>query len=472
LKKEAKNLLAILRQLLHSIAVPMTGKNIFISNKFIYKLEENFHLNPINKIALNAVTNNGISKVGINRNKLLSYPLTFSTEIKTPKITDQKSSGRCWIFAALNSLRIGATKKMNLEDFELSQSYLMFYDKLERANYFLENIIKTLDKNVHSRLLMWLLEHCMEDGGQWSMFTNLVKKYGVVPKEVYPESISSSATNLMNAHISEKLREYAFIIRGHYKNNKSIDKLRELKPQMLEEVHRILSVHNSIPPKKFYWNYTDKNDKFHCSNNEITPIEFYNKFIDLNLDEYVSLINCPTQDKEFNKHYTVDFLSNIVGGKDISYVNVAINIMKEAAIKTLKEGNTVWFGCDVGKDMSMDKGILDKDIFNFDELYNVQFKMAKKDSVEFCNSKMTHAMLITGVHEEDHKIVRWKVENSWGEKRGRKGFFVMGDNWFEKYVYQVVVPKKNININIDISKILKTKAIRLEPWDAMGSLAF
>ena len=440
-----------------------------ISKEFIDKLEADFNLNPVNKIALNAVTNNGASKVAMDREKLFNYQLTFSTEIKTPNITDQKSSGRCWIFAALNALRISAVKKMNLKDFELSQSYLMFYDKLERANYFLENIIKTLDRDINSRLIMWLLESCMEDGGQWSMFTSLIKKYGVVPKEVYPESISSSATNLMNTHISEKLREYASVIRSNYQNNKSIDKLRELKAQMLEEIYRMLLIHNGIPPKKFYWNYNNKDDKFHGNNEEITTIEFKNKFIDCDLDEYASLINCPTRDKEFSKHYTVDFLGNIVGGDNVSYVNVEIDIMKQTAIKTLKEGNAVWFGCDVCKNISMDKGILDTDVFSFEELYNVPFTMTKGDSVELGNSKMTHAMLITGVHEEGTKIVRWKVENSWGEKRGKKGFLVMGDNWFDKYVYQVVVPKKNIDINV--SKILETNPIRLEPWDAMGSLA-
>lgn len=238
---------------------------------------------------------------------------------------------------------------------------------------------------------------------------------------------------------------------------------------MLEEVHKTLLIHNGIPPKKFYWNYTDKDDKFHSNDKEITPIEFKNKFINCNLDEYVSLINCPTQDKEFNKHYTVDFLGNVVGGDDISYVNVAIDIIKKAVIKTLKTGNTVWFGCDVSKNISMDKGILDTDIFSFEELYNVQFKMTKGESVEFGNSKITHAMLITGVHEEGNKIVRWKVKNSWGEKKGKKGFLVMGDKWFDKYVYQVVVPKKNIDINI--SKILKTKPIKLDSWDAMRSIA-
>ena len=188
--------------------------------------------------------------------------------------------------------------------------------------------------------------------------------------------------------------------RSNYQNNKSIDKLRELKEQMLEEIHRILLVHNGIPPKKFYWNYNDKDDKFHSNNEEITPIEFKNKFIDCDLDEYVSLINCPIRDKEFNKHYTVDFLGNVVGGDNVSYINVEIDIMKQAVIKTLKEGNAVWFGCDVGKNISLDKGILDTDVFSFEGLYNVPFKMTKGDSVEFGNSKMTHAMLITGVHEE------------------------------------------------------------------------
>ena len=439
-----------------------------ISHELLHKFEEEFNHNPIHTIALNAVTNNGASKVAINRQKSANYRLTFSTHINTPNITNQKQSGRCWIFAALNALRIHTVQYMDVKEFEFSQSYLMFYDKLEKANYFLESIIQTMDKRTDSRIVMWLLQHCMEDGGQWSMFTSLVKKYGVVPKIAYPESISSSATGLMNTHLSEKLREYAATIRSHYQKHQSIAALRTLKIQMLSKIYRILVIHNGIPPQNFYWDYYDQKNQFHRGG-QITPLAFKDKYIHTDFDHYVSLINCPTEDKSFNQHYTVGFLGNVIDGDAVSYVNVKISVMKQAVLKTLKEGIPVWFGCDVGKAISIDKGILDPETFNFESLYNVSFNMSKGQSVEFGNGSMTHAMLITGVHEQGNHIIRWKVENSWGDKKGQQGFLVMGDTWFDRHVFQVVVPRNNVDININA--ILKTKPTKLEPWDAMGSLA-
>ena len=345
----------------------------------------------------------------------------------------------------------------------------MFFDKLERANYFLENIIKNIKEDKDSRLMMWLLDCLMEDGGQWSMFVNLVKKYGIVPKEIYPESISSSATNLMNLHINEKLKEYACLMREKYFQNKSIEELRGLKENMLNTIYRILAIHNGIPPKEFHWNYIDKDSKFHSHQTKINPKEFLREYVGVDTSEYVSLINCPTDDKPLNKHYTVEFLGNVAEGDEVSYLNIDIDTIKQSVIKTLKQDEPVWFGCDVGKNLSIDQGILDQEAFNFAELYNTTFNMTKSAMVDYGHTKMTHAMLFTGVHEENNKPARWKVENSWGEKRGKKGFLVMGDKWFDQYVFQVVVPKRVLDDRI--LQILKEKAIKLKPWDAMGSLA-
>eukprot|EP00919_Chromeraceae_sp_WS-2016_P008460 GHVR01019965.1.p2 GENE.GHVR01019965.1~~GHVR01019965.1.p2 ORF type:complete len:446 (-),score=71.92 GHVR01019965.1:1845-3182(-) len=443
------------------------NKKIELSHEIIKKYEKDFTSKLVNKIALNSVSNNGGIKSAINRDKISDYLMTFSTEIKTPKITDQKMSGRCWIFAALNLFRVEAAKKMKLENFELSQSYLMFYDKLEKSNYFLESIIETTKEKRDSRLVTWLLENLLEDGGQWNMLTNLVNKYGVVPKEIYPESMSSGATNLMNLQIKEKLREYACTIRDEYKN-KPKEEMRCLKQEMLSNIYRILAIHNGIPPTKFHWNYRDK-DFVYNVDGDITPIEFYKKYVGIDLENYVSLINCPTLDKPFNNHYTVKYLGNIAGGSKVSYINVNTDIIKEAVIKTLKSGEPVWFGCDVGKNISIDNGVLDQEAFSFEELYSTEFKMTKASMVDYRHSKMTHAMLFVGVHEENSKIKRWKVENSWGDKKGRDGFLIMSDKWFEQYVYQVVIPKKSIDV--EILRLLKDKAIELEPWDAMGSLA-
>jgi len=345
----------------------------------------------------------------------------------------------------------------------------MFYDKLERANYFLENILKTLDEAQNSRLIMWLMSQPIEDGGQWDMFVNLVAKYGVVPKEAYPESISSSATNVMNAHLNEKLRQYAWELREKHTQGHSVKQLRALKAEMLSTIYRILTIHNGVPPKKFHWSYKDKDKAFHQHDGEITPKAFFKQYVDVNLDNYVSLLSCPTKDKPFNTHYTVAYLGNLTEGRETSYLNVKMDVMKKAALKSLKAGEAVWFGCDVGKQLAMGEGIIDTDSFAFEDFYSTCFSMDKAARVDYGHSQMTHAMLLTGVHEQGKKIARWKVENSWGKERGKEGFLVMGDAWFDEYVFQVVVPKKMVDKSL--LKNLKKEPVALDPWDPMGSLA-
>jgi len=445
----------------------MSKKSISIND--IHDMQESFNSRDANKIAMNAVCHGSALKVAMNRHIHSEFPMSFSTEIKSGDITNQKMSGRCWMFAGLNALRLKAIDKMKLKTFELSQSYIMFYDKLERSNYFLENILETLNEDITSRIVMHLLAKPIEDGGQWDMFVNLVEKYGVVPKDVYPESTSSSNTNVMNSHLNEKLREFALILRSEHQKNNSIEELRSLKSDMLQDIYKILTIHNGVPPESFHWGYKDKNDKFHQHNEKITPKGFFKKYIDVNLDDYVSLISCPTDDKPFNKNYTVSFLGNLVEGRKVSYLNVDIDTMKQAALKTLKNNNPVWFGCDVGKQLASDEGILDVNGFSFDLLYDTKFKMNKAQRVDYGHSLMTHAMLFTGVHEQNGKTTRWKVENSWGEEKGKKGFLVMSDAWFDEYVFQVVVLKDNLDKKL--LKEFENDPIVLKPWDPMGSLA-
>jgi bleomycin hydrolase len=435
----------------------------------IQDFEEEFASSTLNKVAMHAMCHGDAQKVGLNRQTANNLPMTFSTEIAAGDITDQKMSGRCWMFAGLNLLRIKAMKKMNLKSFELSQSYIMFYDKLERSNYFLENILKTLDEEKNSRLIMWLLNNPLEDGGQWDMFVNLVEKYGAVPKELYPESVSSSSTRVMNSHLNEKLREFACQLRVKYEAGQSIEQLRALKSDMLSTIYRILTIHNGVPPKKFNWSYKDKDDKFCGSSKEVSPQEFFKKYVDIDLNDYVSLLSCPTKDKPFSKHYTVSHLGNLVEGRKISYINVGMDVMKKAALASLKDGEPVWFGCDVGKQLATDSGIIDIDSFAFEDFYSTSFAMDKAARVDYGHSQMTHAMLFTGVHEQNKKTMRWKVENSWGDKKGKKGFLVMGDAWFDEYVFQIAVHKKLVDKEL-LKELDKSPTI-LAPWDPMGSLA-
>ena len=384
--------------------------------------------------------------------------------------TNQKSSGRCWGFAGLNLFRIYLGRKYNLRDFQFSQSYFMFWDKLEKSNYFLESIIKTADKDWNSRLIMHLLTAPIQDGGQWDMWVNLVVKYGVLPQCEMPESYSSSKSMRMNRMITRKLRENAIILRNMKIKQATDSDIFTEKKQMLEKIYKMLTIHLGNPPKNFDWQTRDKKKKFLRIEN-LNPNSFYNDHIGLKLDEYVCLINCPMSDKHYNKVYTVNFLGNVIEGNPIKYLNVEISDMKKAAINSLKDDEPVWFGCDVSKHFHRDLGVMDIDLFDYDSFYDTKFGMDKASRLEYGDSQMTHAMLFTGVDlDSKNKPKKWRVENSWGNKGGDKGYHIMTDKWFDEYNYEIVVHKKHIPQKL-LDIYSKEKPIHLDPWDPMGALA-
>ena len=440
-----------------------------ISRDTINEFSNRYNDSHFNEIIANSIISNGIQKTSINRKSINEMQYTFSEEIETGKITAQKQSGRCWIFAALNTLRFNFAKKHNLKDFELSQSYLFFWDKFEKSNYFLESIIETLDENTYSRVLMWLLKSPIEDGGQWDMFLNLVNKYGVVPKSVMPESFHSSTSAYMNVLITVKLREFACTLRKEYSKGTSTDKLREMKKDMMSEVYKMLSMMLGEPPKTFNFEYReDENKTFHKEEN-ISALDFYKKYIDLDVNDFVSIINAPTQDKPYNNTYTVQYLGNVIEGNKVKYLNLTTDELKALAMSQLKDGVPVWFGCDVGKMMDRESGIMDTDIFKFGKVLNTNFNMTKAERLDYGESFLTHAMVFTGVDIRNDKSYKWKVENSWGEEHGNKGFFIMSDKWFDEHMYQIVINKKYLS---DAQKkLLEKEMIVLPPWDPMGSLA-
>jgi len=431
--------------------------------------QEQFRANPLNRVALNAITKTALNDVALNREAFIESDFTFSHTVKTGQATAQMASGRCWMFAGLNTMRTRAMKKMNLATFELSQNYTFFWDKLEKANYFLENIITTCDEHIQSRIVMWLLQTFLSDGGQWDMFANLIRRYGVVPKTVMPESFNSSNSGYINYFVGLKLKEDAMTLREMGRKTAKIEALRQKKEEMMAEIYKILCIYFGEPPKSFVWQWRDKKDKFHREAKPMTPQEFYKKYVNLDLDEMVSLINCPTKDKSYNKMYTVQFLGNVVGGDIVRYLNLETKILRDITAKVVSKGEPVWFGCDVGKMFSRDGGIMHTKIYEYDKLLGVKFGMDKAQRVDYCDSLMTHAMVFTGVNLVKGKPTKWKVENSWGDKVGEKGFFVMNDDWFNEYLYQVVVPKKYLSPTLQ--KVLKEKPIELKPWDPMGSLA-
>ncbi|MBA64913.1 MAG: aminopeptidase [Candidatus Marinimicrobia bacterium] len=384
--------------------------------------------------------------------------------------TNQKSSGRCWGFAGLNLFRIYLGRKYNLKDFQFSQSFFMFWDKLEKSNYFLESIINTADKHWNSRLVMYLLNAPIQDGGQWDMWVNLVNKYGVVPQSEMPESFSSSRSMRMNRMITRKLRENAIILRGLKNKDASFDDINNEKNQMLEQIYKMLVIHLGNPPNSFDWQTRDKKKNFLRFEN-LDPNSFYNEHIGLKLDDYVCLINCPMSDKEYNKVYTVNYLGNVIEGNSIRYLNVESEDMKRATINSLKDDQPVWFGCDVSKHFHRDLGVMDIDLFDYDSFYDLKFGMDKASRLEYGDSQMTHAMLFTGVDLDTKDNPRkWRVENSWGNKGGDKGYHIMTDKWFDEYNYEVVVHKDHIPQKL-LDLYLKEEPIHLDPWDPMGALA-
>ncbi len=441
-----------------------------IKKESIKRYAQNFHEDRTKKVIADAVIKNGLNDVAMNYESIANMHYNFSEEIDVGKVTNQKKSGRCWMFAALNNIRYSISDKLNIKnhDFELSQSYTMFWDKLEKANYFLENIIETKDMELDSRKVMWLLSNPTNDGGQWDMFTGIIEKYGIVPKYIMPESYSSSNSAVMNKILNLKLRDNAKILRKNYKRGVSFSELRDKKENMIDEIYSILSYFLGNPPQSFDFEYRNNDNEFYRDGN-ISPQEFYQKYSEVKMKDYVSIINAPTGDKPFHQTYTVEFLGNVVDGQQIHYLNLDIEKLKELSIAQIKDGEPVWFGCDVGQMSDRDLGIMDTELYNYEDILNTDFTLDKGERLQYGESVLTHAMVFTGVNLCNGNPRRWKVQNSWGEEAGNKGFFVMSDNWFEEFNYEVVINKKYLSK--ELLQDYQKEAVILKPWDPMGSLA-
>jgi bleomycin hydrolase len=431
-------------------------------------LRERFMADGEGLLRMNGATKSGIDGVCLSYSAPVNTPNVFSDEIKTGEITAQNSSGRCWLFAATNVMRLEVMKKCELETFELSQAYLFFWDKLEKANFFLESILDTLGEAQGSRLLSWLLASPFGDGGQWDMMVALVEKYGVVPKAAMPESFSSGNSGRMNKFLTLKAREFAKELRDAHGAGASRERLEARKGEMLDTFYRMLCICLGAPPERFDFECRNKDGKFTRAAN-VTPLEFYDGFVGKKLDEYVSLINSPTADKPFYSTFTVEYLGNVVGGRPIRYLNLPSESLKRAAAAQLGDGEAVWFGCDVGQMLDRERGLMDMDAYDAEGLFGAKFGLDKAARLDYGESLMTHAMVLTGMNVAGGAPNRWKVENSWGDKSGEKGWFRMSDAWFDEYVYQVVV---NIKYLTGAERdALKKPPIALRPWDPMGSLA-
>ena len=429
-------------------------------------LRDGFAANPTNRIAMNAVTVAGIDKVARNYDRTRLLQRRFSVTVDNGKVTSQARSGRCWLFSSLNVARFVAKKNLGVKDFEFSQNYAMYYDKLERVNYFMQDMaaLVAAGEPQDSRLVQHLLQDVLGDGGQWTMALNVYTKYGAVPKDLFPETASSQNTGQMNTNLRSLLRQGVSRLYAGEDASAVVN-------ETLAAAHRVLTIHLGTPPTSFDWEWTDDEGDFH-RDGEITPQEFWVKYVNAGLEDYVCLVDDPRQEHPKDRKIAIEHLGNVVGGAPTEYLNVPVALMKECARKILsEEGIPVWFGADCHPMMDREHGAWATDLFEYDRVYDTAFTMDKEARVRFADSAMNHAMAFVGVDVADdgQTTRRWRVENSWGDKIADKGYFTMSDDWFSEYVYEIAVPKSMLPK--EYQEALSLPAIPLPAGDPMGALA-
>ncbi|MCY7033962.1 aminopeptidase C [Streptococcus sanguinis] len=440
-----------------------------LEQDFTDKLYAAYEANPKFAAMENAISHNGLLASLEKRSAAVENTPIFSLDLTKDKVSDQKASGRCWMFAALNTFRHKMIAGFQLEDFELSQAHTFFWDKYEKSNWFLEQVLATADQELTSRKVKFLLDTPQQDGGQWDMVVSLFEKYGVVPKSVYPESISSSNSRELNQILNKLLRQDAQILRELVAEGANSSELQAKKEELLQEVFNFLAMNLGLPPRQFDFSYRDKDNHFH-SESGLTPLTFYQKYVYLKLADYVSIINAPTADKPYGRSYTVEMLGNVVGSKPVRYLNVEMDRLKELAIAQMQAGETVWFGSDVGQSSNRKAGVMAEGMHDFTASMDIRLTQDKAGRLDYSESLMTHAMVLTGVDlDENGRAKKWKVENSWGEKVGNKGYFVASDAWMDEYTYQIVVRKEFLTA-AELAAY-EAEPLVLAPWDPMGALA-
>ena len=415
------------------------------------------------RVSRNAVTTTGVDKLAVNRDILSGIDTSVSTKVDDWAVANQKRSGRCWIFAGMNMLRGPIMEKTKVKDFELSQTFVHFWDKLEKANYFLEAMDELRERDFLDRTVAHLLQAPIEDGGQWNMLVALINKYGIVPQYAMPDTNSSTDTRAMNRDLSTVLRRGAYLLR----EASSEEERKSIKKQALEDAYRILTIHLGTPPTEFVWQYRDKDNAF-TRVGTMTPLEFKDKYVKADLDDYVCVVNDPRHAPK--DVLTVEYLGNVAGAQPVTYLNADISVMKKAVAATLAEGTSVWFGCDTTQQADRTLGVWDAHLLDYEGVYGVKLGMDKRERVVSGDSLMTHAMVFTGIDEDEDKAPRrWRVENSWGPDKADKGFWTMNDSWFDEYVFAVAVRRDLLPD--DYQQAIGGKPIVLPVWDPMGALA-
>ena len=421
------------------------------------------------KALRNAIGAAPINTLALNAENAPMIDTDFSDKVKTVGITDQKSSGRCWLFTGLNVLRAAAIDKHDLGDFKFSQCYCFFWDQLEKSNLFLQAVIDTRDKSFDDREVDWLFQHPIGDGGTFTGVANLVTKYGLVPANVMPETAVANGTSQMRTHLSTLLRQDGLRLRemwqqgmanAHKNQSKHkkqaaavLEKMQQEKLSMLSEVYHVLALCLGVPPTEFEW-----------KGKTVTPVQFYQELLGYDLEHnYVMLMNDPS--REYGKVYEIQYDRHLYDGQNWLYVNLPVERIKEMAIASIKANTAMYFSCDVGKFLDRSKGVLDLANYDYESLLGVKFTMDKKERIQTHASGSSHAMTLIAVDIKDGKPCKWMVENSWGAASGYKGKLIMTDEWFNEYMFRLVVEKRFVPE--DVMQMLQQEPILLPAWDPM-----
>ncbi|MBL6962592.1 MAG: C1 family peptidase [Bacteroidetes bacterium] len=415
------------------------------------------------KALRNAVTNNDIKKLAINKTSKKNLDFYFKYKVKTSGISDQKSSGRCWLYTGLNTIKPLVIEKYDITSFEFSHTFNFFWDQLEKSNLFLEGIIASRNKGLEDRTVEWLLKNPIGDGGQWTTFADIVQKYGAVPKSIMPETHSSENTRNMSVFLKKKLKENALDLREMHHLGNSESDIRLAKNDMLKEIYKMLVINLGEPPTEFAWRYQNK-DGTVGDLKSYTPKSFYDEAVGIDLSSYIMFMNDPT--REYDKLYEIEFDRNMVEGYNWKYINLPAGEIKSMALESIKNNEGLYFSCDVGKFLDSKTGTLDIHNYDYNSLFDVEFGMDKKERIQSFESGSSHGMALIGVDvDENGNTTKWLLENSWGAASGYQGHLLMTDEWFDEYMFRLVVNKKYIPAKT--LKILTKKAIKLPPWDPM-----
>lgn len=434
-----------------------------INSEMITKFQNEYLNNKIFTVGRNALTQNSISNLVYVKEQEKNTQKNFTIDLDNLPVLNQGASRRCWIYSGLEILRKHMIEQYNIEDFIFSSNYISFYDKLEKANFFIETMTELINRDIDDREIEFMLRKGIRDGGYWQNFVNLINKYGIVPEYVFPDTYSSSNTKELNELLSKYLRKFTIEIR----KNKNKNNINEIKEKTLQDVYNILCNCQGIPPNQFDFEFKDKNNKYKIIKN-ITPLEFFNTYIKIDFEQYHDIINYPSPNKPFNKTYTVKHLYNVLGYKENLFLNLNYTRLEEMIIQQLKNGDIVYFSCDNGKYMNNEKGLWNDKQYDYENLFQIDLSFEKGEMLDSRECYFGHTMVITGIELEDNRIKRFKIKNSWGKSETNSGYWIATPSWMKKYLYQIVI-KEDYMLKDEI-ELLKTKPIELNIWDSLAEL--